>query len=215
MKHVAYLFLVACVPDAPETPSFQQDVLPILAANCVRCHGYPALGGAPASLRLDSYGPVAIDDTRTISGAGLTGALIAARVAADDRPMPPRFRIEAYQIETLRNWVGDTPSGEAPPRGEPRPNNRAPSISIERTEQVGTTLTLVVRVEDSDGDLVAGVLQARVGVDRVVGPVRNGLLEIAWDVLAIAPGEYPIEARVDDGAEVHVIGLGTIRVGGP
>ena len=37
MKYVLPFILVGCMPEAPVSPSFQQDVLPILAANCVGC----------------------------------------------------------------------------------------------------------------------------------------------------------------------------------
>ena len=56
--------LVGCNPTAPANPSFQVDVMPILAANCIRCHGFPSIGGAPHSFRYDSYDviQVGIDD---------------------------------------------------------------------------------------------------------------------------------------------------------
>lgn len=210
------LALAACVPDAPSAPSFQQHVLPILAANCVRCHGYPAIGGAPPALRLDTYGEIAVDETTTISGAGYNAAAIAARVTDDESPMPPRFGLDDVQRETLVAWAGDTPFGEAPPRGAPRAGNRAPTIAIERTERIGGGLAITSRVRDDDGDLVVGELRATVnGVDRIVGAVRSGLVEIAWETTAIAPGDYPLHARLDDGADVHVITLGNIQVEAP
>lgn len=208
--------LAACVPDAPATPSFQQDVMPILAANCVRCHGYPVIGGAPAQMRLDAYGDIAVDDTTRFSGAGVNASLIATRVASEDRPMPPRFPLDDFQIETLENWADGAPAGEAPPRGEPRVNNHAPEIVAQRRSQVGTIVELQSAIHDDDGDLVAGELRVRVGaVDRVAGAVRSGLVEVRWDAAGVSAGDYPLSAHLDDGAQVHVIELGTISVGGP
>src|SRR6185312_13499319 len=55
MKTPALLSLIwvaACV-SAPAAPTWQGDVLPVIASNCVKCHGYPAEFGAPAGFRLD------------------------------------------------------------------------------------------------------------------------------------------------------------------
>lgn len=208
--------LAACAPDAPATPSFQQDVMPILAANCVRCHGYPVIGGGPALMRLDAYGDIAVDDTTRFSGAGVNASLIAGRVASDDQPMPPRFPLDGFQIETLENWADGAPAGEAPPRGEPRPNNHAPEIETERVAQVGTIVAIQSAIDDADGDLVAGELRIRVGAtERVAGAVRSGVVEVRWDAIGVPSGDYSLAAYLDDGAQVHVIELGMITVGGP
>jgi hypothetical protein len=207
--------LAACTPDAPSAPSFQQDVMPILAANCVRCHGYPVIGGGPALMRLDTYGDIAVDDTTRFSGAGINASSIAERVASDERPMPPRFRLDDYQVATLENWAAGAAPGAAPPRGEPRPGNRPPSITVARGG-AGAVITVESRVDDADGDLVAGELRLRVGAsDRVVGPVRSGRVELRWDSTGIPPGDYPLTAHLDDGADVHAVELGTLTVGGP
>ena len=215
-KHAIFIaLLAACTPDAPATPSFQQDVMPILAANCVRCHGYPTLVG-PALMRLDVYGDVAVDDTTSYSGAGVYASLIADRVASSDQPMPPRFPLDDFQIETLQNWADGASAGDAPPRGQPRPDNRRPDIVAQRTSQAGTVVGIQSAIQDDDGDLVAGELRVRVGAaERVAGPVRSGLVEVRWDSTGVPPGDYPLAAHLDDGAQVHVINLGTITVEGP
>jgi hypothetical protein len=208
--------LGACAADVPSAPSFQEHVMPILAANCVRCHGYPAIGGAPPGFRLDSYEDVAIDDATSIAGAGVYATLIAFRVRDEERPMPPRFPLDDPQIETLERWIEGVASGEPPPRGEPRPGNRAPEVRIEDVSRSGNTLSIVVRVDDPDGDLVAGELRAQIaGADRVIGPVRSGRVELVWNTAFILDGSYPIAARVDDGAAPITIELGQITVGGP
>jgi hypothetical protein len=208
--------LGACAVDVPSEPSFQQHVMPILAANCVRCHGYPAIGGAPPGFRLDSYEGVAVDDLTQIAGAGSYASLIAVRVRDGARRMPPRFPLDDPQIETLERWAAGVAPGEPPPRGEPRPGNRAPEVALESAAQEGNTLVIAVRVDDPDGDLVAGELRLQIlGVERVIGPVRSGRVEIAWNTAFVAPGSYPLSARVDDGATPITIELGPIPVGGP
>ena len=55
---VVTLAAAACATDpVPAQPSWQLDVMPVLAANCVRCHGYPTSGFATPGFRLDSFGP--------------------------------------------------------------------------------------------------------------------------------------------------------------
>src|SRR5215210_1527284 len=105
MKRII-IFVAACAPGVPDEPSYQQHVAPILAANCVRCHGVPVLGGAPPGFRLDSYNSYEQPKrnsigTDMIDGAAVLSPTIATRVALSDNPMPPRFPIDDYQIETL------------------------------------------------------------------------------------------------------------------
>ena len=171
----ALILLLAACADVPETPSFQTDVLPILAANCVRCHGYPAIGGAPPEFRLDSY-----DEIEGVFGAAALASSIPPRLVDEAAPMPPRFPLDDDQIAILENWARD------PVRGAARPGNRAPSVVIEDG---------LVRVEDPDGDLVTGTLRSG---DFVVAPLRSG-----EQAIALPAGE--LVAHVDDGALVHVV----------
>ena len=76
-----------CALDAPPVqPSWQVDVMPVLAANCVRCHGYPSNVTAPFGLRLDSF--------ENIEVAGYEGrfqgaAANATAIATLTRPLSP------------------------------------------------------------------------------------------------------------------------------
>ena len=196
MKHLVLVALTACSPDVPETPSFQEHVAPILAANCLRCHGYPAIGGAPEGFRLDSYEDLPLSDepSDTIAGAASLAPLIAARVASSDAPMPPRFGLDDYQIETLTNWDGT--------RGPPRANNEPPVVTATLAG-----LSVVVRVDDADDSIVSGQLRL-IGPngDSLVGLVRTGTTSFVLDASSIVKaGTYRLLARVDDGAEVHAI----------
>ncbi len=224
MRILTLSCLVACGPEAPVSPSFQQDVLPIMAANCVRCHGFPAIGGAPPEFRLDSFGDVTVTDGEpavgcgsvevgtqlVICGSATYAPLIPARLRGEDRPMPPRFPLDEYERETLENWAAD------PIRGMPRANNALPTIVVDDIVQTGALVTLQARVTDLDGDLVTGTVHALVAErERVIGSVRSGVLQLAWDTTTIPAGAYPLVAQLDDGAEVHVTNLGTITIEGP
>ncbi len=219
--------VAACMPEVPDAPSFQEDVLPIFAASCVRCHGVPIIGGAPPEFRLDSFENTVVTDG--LPGAGTCGGepddpaaetvicgsrtyalLIGSRLRNEARPMPPRFPLEEFQIQTLARWV------KAPQRGAPRPGNLAPTLVVEASTQLGSRVTLQVRIVDLDGDLVVGTLYARVDArDRVIGTVRSGRMSVTWDATGVTPGSYPLTAALDDGAELHTIRLGMIDVKAP
>jgi hypothetical protein len=204
----------ACLPDAPGAPTFQEDVMPILAASCVRCHGVPATGGAPSSLRLDGYADLAGADGAIAAGAGAVAARIAARVADAERPMPPRFGLDEVQVETLARWAALAAPGAAPPRGPGRRGNRAPTVAVEGVvSRPGGGVVLTVRVSDADGDVVAGELRAVVGgADRPIGGLRSGLMEVPWPAAGVPPGAYPLSARLDDGAELIAQPLGQVTL---
>lgn len=210
----AALALGACEPGVPDAPSFQTDVMPILAASCVRCHGGPPIGGAPPSPRLDSYADLADHDLvdpfveLPIGGAATAADRIAVRVRNSDSPMPPRFPLDDWQADVLARWAE-----LGAPRGAPRPGNRPPEIEILRIAPAGAGQALRVRVSDPDGDLVAGTLRAIDGASRpLVGTVRSGELELVWQDGNLAAGVYPLVAFLDDGAEVHEIPAGQVEV---
>lgn len=218
---------VGCVPDAPETPSFQEDVLPIFAANCVRCHGVPALGGAPMEFRLDSFSNTVMTDgvpgsvpcgggddnpqaAVVICGASQSTSQIGSNLLNKKRPMPPRFPLEDYQTETLARWVktGD--------RGSPRAGNHVPTLVVESISRLGPAVTMQLRVGDEDHDLVVGTVSVSVeGRDRFVGSVRSGTIDVTWDSAGVAPGSYPLSATLDDGADLHSLALGILDVEAP
>jgi hypothetical protein len=218
---LAALALPACTADAPASPSYQRDVAPILAANCLRCHGAPALGGASAGLRLDSYSDLAVPDPRDpaaerpILGAATYAAAIALRAADPVSPMPPRFPLDDWQVEVLERWAA-----AGAPRGAPRPGNRPPAISIEDVTSAGGALAIRARVTDPDDDVVAGTLRVVAGTGGgagrpLVGAVRSGLVDLTWSPASVPPGTYPLVALLDDGAAVHELDAGSITVPPP
>jgi hypothetical protein len=217
---VIVLVLVGCVSDVPDTPSFQLDVMPILAANCVRCHGDPRLIG-PAGMRLDSYRDVVVDDAgpglgddEVVAGAATLAPLIATRILDDVAPMPPRFGLDGRRRDVLIAWWGGRELGDPPPRGEPRPGNRSPQITIEVVGRDATSVSIGYELHDPDGDLVAGELRFADGSRRLIGPLHSGRGELVLDTAGLS-GTYPVFALADDGAEVHELAAGEIDVGAP
>lgn len=219
----------ACAPELPSTPSFQTDILPALAGNCVRCHGVPPIGGAPAYFRLDAYETVVLReatlapedpactasprdprcDESVLYGAADLAISIALRSADEERPMPPRFPLDGHQIDLLERWA------EEPGRGPARPGNRPPRAALAQVTQAPARVDLVVLVDDDDGDLASGVLRARrAGQDLVIGLLHAGRATVAWDTAGVPAGIYQLVARLDDGAAAHEQALGALTIGG-
>jgi hypothetical protein len=205
----ALLLIVGCSPALPDEPSFQQHVAPILAANCVRCHGAPAIGGAPPGFRLDMLGsfeqPVR-GRIELVAGAALYAAESAHRAAAGD--MPPRFPLDDYQIEILERWAAlDAP------RGAPNPGNREPFVGSWMIQPAAGTYLIDIEIRDPDPDVVGGVLFAR-GVTQTValGALRSGPNALRWDTTTSPVGSYAIEAILDDGGVEVTVPLDEILV---
>lgn len=210
--------LAACAPGAPAQPGFQADVMPILAANCVRCHAAPSIGGAPATMRLDSYDDTIVDegdpsdplDDVVVRGAARLAPIIPARLDDPRDPMPPRFPLGELEREIVVAWAqGD------PPDRTPRPGNRPPAIALAPGARTGASIALAYTLADDDRDLVQGALRARgPGGDRLIAPIAAGTDTILWDTSSLAPGRYDVVARVDDGAGWIELPAGAIDVGG-
>lgn len=200
----AVLIVMGACVQAPANPSFQVDVAPILAARCVRCHGFPSIGGAPPKFRLDGY-----PDTETVTGdlfpgAGTYARLVATRVCA--RTMPPRFPLDDVQIDVLDNWAASTVVGPAA-RGEARAGNLPPRFVFD-------SRTKAYELHDPDGDLVVGTLRAT-GVNGnpvVITNVHSGRDTVAFDPGRFAAGTYRITADLDDGGEMFAITVGQVEI---
>lgn len=94
---------VACDPEggeaaageAPAEPTYAVDVAPILEANCAGCHTDPPTGGAPATVRLDTYADAAAHIDR----------VIARGVDGDPAAMPPGgLVLSDAEAQTLITW---------------------------------------------------------------------------------------------------------------
>jgi hypothetical protein len=216
-----------CTDTPPSEPSWQADVMPILAKNCVRCHGSVVSGGAPPTLRLDSVDPVNLPDGSAIAGAASAATQIFKRVTGkgllrNDLTMPPGTNLSNYELEVLRNWAALSDGAGIAPRGEGRAGNHPPTISLSPGRPVATGIEFDVTVTDPDGDLVVGSLVAPTprGAALIPGPVANvvaGSATVTWDTTGLPAGDYPMLAWLDDGSATdtgnHIeINLGMVTV---
>lgn len=224
---------LACATEpVPSQPSWQVDVMPVLAANCVRCHGYPTNGFATPGFRLDSYGPTLLASGDLIGGAGENATTLARRTRAAIRApgelaMPPGRTLGDDEIEVLRNWAGLVDGSLTAPRGAGRADNVAPTLTFTELTRAGAVITFAYELRDADRDLVVGAVLGPVVNDQGqpgIGPIADlvsGRAVVTWDTTGVAPGSYPLTARLDDGADVDgpagaddyvELGVGTIAV---
>ncbi len=191
------LAVLGCAPAAPDTPTYLADVRPILAANCIRCHGSPARGGAPTTFRLDTY----LDDGE-IKGALSMSEFIAARTA-DLEDMPPRgASLSGRQKEILDAWRSEPELGA-------RPGNRPPAVTAVATAGADELVTLDLDVSDPDGDLVHGTVTSG---EALIGKLRAGRQTLVWDTSVLAAGSHPLTATIDDGSGPVAVPLEPVTV---
>lgn len=124
------LSLGACAPaDPPVNPSFATDVLPVMKAHCVRCHGANGMLNAdpgvtstlalyrmaPTNGYFDTYEdkPGCVPTMTTYCGGAKTeAALIKAYIHfGNDMRMPPlpSDPLSDWDIKLLDNWTSKTP----------------------------------------------------------------------------------------------------------
>lgn len=105
--------LSSCETPPPSEPTWEQDVRPLLAARCVRCHTSPPFADpaiqtperprVPAT-RLDVYEVAAME-------SGLLVSLVSRPEPLFRMPPPPSARLTDYEIEVLRRWDANGPPG--------------------------------------------------------------------------------------------------------
>ncbi len=126
---------------APQGPSFEQEVLPVLQEHCFRCHASPENGG-PAQpkgrLRLDSPEQIrrGAGGEAVVAGypeESVLWELVSLAEEDPDRMPPDRPRLAGEDLETIRAWIeaGADFGGWTGSRGEageeePRPPARTP-----------------------------------------------------------------------------------------
>ncbi|MEW5852348.1 MAG: hypothetical protein AB2A00_26390 [Myxococcota bacterium] len=122
------------------TPTFHQDIRPILAEHCWMCHGTQRCYGAPMSL-------VTYADTQedAPSGLGFVYERMAERTSAVSNAMPPGAPLDSATRDIIRRWAeAGAPEG-TPVSGGPQPppdcNHDAPDAGPP---------TLVIRAHDTD-----------------------------------------------------------------
>lgn len=201
----------ACAPDVPRNPTWIEDVRPILAANCIRCHSVPQIGGSPGQMRLDTYETIEIQPGYAVDGAQVYAHEIATRVA--EGIMPPRFPLTDRQVDILEAWdEADAPRGE-------RPGNQTPEMTFGDLEADGTVVSFDYSITDADDDIVTGVLYAEAtGADPV--PVAGSLfggngsvrVDISDFIDELVAGDVDLTVELNDGVEIVSQDLDSVRV---
>lgn len=213
----ALLGAAACsTPEVPEAPTYAQDVAPILAANCVRCHTVPASGGAPSTFRLDSYEDRVDDQGRVIRGAATMAGYMSIRVDDEDAPMPPRSDMYTHQVDILKQWVRNRDGEGRPQRGAQEDNQPPVMTVLDQSTTPDGMLRIQYEIRDPDLDIVLGTLTAQPpgGGEPVVVTrgLHSGRGELLWDVSAAAPGSYALEAALEDSSGTYTSEIATYDV---
>lgn len=211
---LAALGTVACAPSVPANPTWEEDVKPILAANCVRCHREEQQNGAPMTFRLD----VCEDAGGKMGAAALAGGALA-RATNEAAPMPPKpaAPLSDRQIEVLENWLGNGAPCTGAASAAPAFVLLAP---IEESLRPGAApgehvLALRYAIEDRAGTLVSAtvVATAASGETHVAPePLRAGAGELTWALGGMTAGNYEVFVALDDGAEIREVRAGTFQI---
>lgn len=204
--------LTACAPEVPETPTWTEDVRPIVLANCVRCHTPPAIASAPDNVRFDKYDDEDRDGSGSpdMYGAGSEAMLMAVRVLAEE--MPPEFPLLPRQQDVIAAWAE-----AGAPRGEPVEGNRAPTMELVGDFERDDDLVVAsYRIDDPDFDLVTGRVEADPDGDGPIITVTfdlfSGVSQIVWDIAEVPTGSYDLTAIIEDGSAEVSVGLGSVDV---
>jgi mono/diheme cytochrome c family protein len=200
------LGLAACGGEVPSSPTYFDDVQPILRANCVRCHGAVPSDPKIARFRLDRYvkDDAATFDAWDYAQGSTAGEAPMIRVAVDLQApaMPPDYELTDRQREILARWAQ-----QGAPKGTRA--NRAPQIELVAPADPTTAdqaLDVSIRAWDDDDDGLIVQLWAHdaatsEGEDVPLGPaVGGGLHAISIDTGILASKHsFEIYAILDDG----------------
>ncbi len=203
---------VACAPEVPANPTWEDDVRPILAANCVRCHRSEPQNFAPNTFDLS-----VCEDAGTVLGASAQATRVIARAQGQGaQPMPPEpgAQLSDRQIEVIENWQANG----APCNGGG--SNAAPSFALLRSLDDSLLpgardleLALRYEIDDRNGDPVDARLFAiddAGALYPIADALTEGVGEVRWTLSDLGPGRYQIIAELDDGEVIHEHSVGTL-----
>jgi WD40 repeat protein len=102
---LAALVRAGAEPQARPAPDYARDVVPILEANCIRCHSPAQQEGG---LLLDAYEDLVrgSDTGAVIKPGDAAGSLLVAMIEGRaKKKMPPKGELRPEDIATLRAWI--------------------------------------------------------------------------------------------------------------
>ena len=185
--------VMAGCTDVPASPTYVDDVRPILLANCVRCHRAPA-ACTPferRGYRLDHW-----SDVGDVRGVATMTERITVR-AADLGDMPPDNPLPEREREILRRW-----QRAGSPRGDE--SARVPALvltsPVPDVEPADQQLRLDYEVRDPDGDALSWTIAWRREdvLGALTGPLAAGRGRVVVDVGVLTSGTYQLVARLKD-----------------
>ena len=205
---VAGVFVSACSapPTAPDKPSWDVDVAPIVRGSCAHCHGELASKIAPA-FRFDVCDPMAMKDASgvdfgadTIFGAASPAVYILMATDTDPSkgrprmPPPPTGTLSDYETTILKNWVKVVmDAGSTQVACKKQGTNHDPKATLITSNWDGSTLKATIEVSDSDGDQV--FTRVKVG-DVSASLLASGRHEVTLNGANMGD---PIVVRMSDG----------------
>lgn len=126
-------------PRVPRRIDFNRDIRPVLAENCLACHG-PDKAKRKAGLRLDqresATAPLESGDHAVVPGDPTKSSLLKLITSTDDSErMPPKKsgkRLTPEQVNLLRDWIAD--GAEFKPHWAYLPPERPPLPAVTNTQ---------------------------------------------------------------------------------
>ncbi|HSN30885.1 MAG TPA: hypothetical protein VLT45_31570 [Kofleriaceae bacterium] len=197
----------ACTPSVPDKVSYDQDVAPILEANCMRCHSSAQAVSLKNCVAVDNWDS-ATDPSGTCKpmvmgvhdGAGMiVNDVMSGKMPKDGPPLTDR------QKKILEAWKA---------AGFPRrANNEPPTITFITPPASGamintggvTTYDIQYDVSDPDGDAVTWDLTWK-GPNGRTGSFATGLSAgtgtVHADTSSLGTGSYQVIANLSDGSSM-------------
>lgn len=189
------------------TPTYLQDIAPILQDSCVTCHAAPtATAQAENCVRLDRWDS-APDTKQVCTNAAMAGlifgvhdadAMIVDQVIQGQMPFGGPM-LDAQDVATLTRWR-DAGFPRRSPNAPPTIEFTAPTSAITLCNP-GCTYAVAYVVRDPDGDSVTWTLGWSGGGKTGTFATRlaDGTGTIMIDASALASGTYALTAVLDDG----------------
>jgi cytochrome c553 len=187
-KRIEFLyFFTACmsvIPTARADVRFNRDVRPILAENCLSCHG-PDEKNREADLRLDLSAEAR--KKSIVAGNPEKSRLFKRVISTDpDTVMPPpdsKKKLTAKQVETLRQWIAEGAKFEDHWAFEPILDPAVPGDASDGTEI----------------DRFVAAAQKKAGLKMSAPVSREQLIRRATiDLIGLPPNWQEVQAFVGD-----------------
>jgi hypothetical protein len=211
VRSFALVLLVAgCADSGASTPTWVDDVQPILVANCARCHGANQIGGAPVTFRLDRYADHQIG-FQTIRGAATMARFVEARV--EDGTMPPDWPLTDRQQQIIRRWWEQRDMTTGLPALGMLPADHAPTVTLSVDDPMPDQSAPVAwNVADDLRHEITGTITVDTG-DVVTVDLHAGADVVEWDTGAVSAGPHMLTATIhDDGADEQGMITATLPV---